>query len=219
MPASPTFDPQICERFEQLIHVGSAVLATKTVASSGSYVDGVKSEAWGMSCISFIGRVLGKDSEHYQRFDHHYSRISSFSSAARAAAVLAAAYEDYRGGYLFNTIKRIRAEMFDNFLEQAEHMLADGYFGVSAVIAGAVLEDTLRKMCVKAGMTLSAAPKLETMNADLARAGVYDKLIQKKVTWLADLRNKAAHGKWDDFGPADVEDMLRATRRFVEEYV
>jgi hypothetical protein len=33
---------------------------------------------------------------------------------------------------------------------------------------------------------------------------------------LADIRNKAAHGKWDEFTKDDVEDMLRQVRQFME---
>jgi uncharacterized protein (UPF0332 family) len=68
------------------------------------------------------------------------------------------------------------------------------------------------------GITLGAKPKLDTMNSELVKAGAYNVLIQKKVTWLADIRNKAAHGKWDDFTKEDASDMLKAVRRFVEDY-
>ena len=76
----------------------------------------------------------------------------------------------------------IEAEVFDDFLEQAEHLLSQGYFTASTVIAGSVLEDNLRKFCVKNGISLSAKPKLDTMNADLAKAGVYNLLKQKQIT-------------------------------------
>ncbi len=54
------------------------------------------------------------------------------------------------------------------------------------------------------------------MNADLAKQGVYNKLTQKRITALADIRNKAAHGEWDKFTKSDVEDMLRDVRQFME---
>src|SRR5437867_5403331 len=71
---------------------------------------------------------------------------------------------------LFDTRKRIQAEVFDDFLEQAEHFLKDGYFQVAAVIAGAVLEDGLRKLCARQHITLPAQPKLDWMNAELAKS-------------------------------------------------
>ena len=56
------------------------------------------------------------------------------------------------------------------------------------------------------------------MNVELAKAGIYNALWQKKITALADLRNKAAHGKWNDFSKKDVEDMIRDVRGFMENY-
>jgi hypothetical protein len=60
-----------------------------------------------------------------------------------------AAQEDYEKGALFEVKSVIEAELFDDFLEQAEHLLQSGYFQPAAVIAGCVLEDGLRKLCEK----------------------------------------------------------------------
>ena len=79
------------------------------------------------------------------------------------------------------------------------------------------MEDSLRKLCVKNRITLAAKPKLNTMNADLAKAGVYNLLKQKNITFLADLRNKAAHGL-GGFTKEDVEVMIKDVRRFMKEY-
>ena len=65
-------------------------------------------------------------------------------------------------------------------------------------------------------MSLSVKPNLGSMNAGLAKQGVYDKLTQKRITALADIRNKAAHGECDEFTKADVEGMLRGVRQFME---
>jgi hypothetical protein len=56
------------------------------------------------------------------------------------------------------------------------------------------------------------------MNAELAKKGVYSVLMQKRITSLADTRNKAAHGQWNDFSSADVEDMLKHVRDFLTDY-
>jgi len=52
-------------------------------------------------------------------------------------------------------------------------------------------------------------PKLDWMNSELAKKGTYTKLVQKRITSIADLRNSAAHGKWSEFGKSDVEAMMR----------
>jgi hypothetical protein len=212
-------DPLIVSRFEELIEKGRRLISTARSSSGGAvYIDRGLGEEWAISSISLIGRVLGRDSEHYGRFKVHTEHVSSRADAERALAILVASLEDYKGGYLFDTSKRIQAEIFNDFLEQAEYLLNDGYFQVSAVVAGAVLEDTLRKLCASKGGQIGAQPKLDAMNAELAKVGLYDKLLQKKITWLADIRNKAAHGKWTEFSREDAAEMLSAIRRFTEEH-
>ncbi|HXM34545.1 MAG TPA: hypothetical protein VN920_05125 [Pyrinomonadaceae bacterium] len=56
------------------------------------------------------------------------------------------------------------------------------------------------------------------MNAALAKKGIYNVLTQKKITALADIRNSAAHGKWDGFESSDVDDMLRWTNDFMQKH-
>jgi len=56
------------------------------------------------------------------------------------------------------------------------------------------------------------------MNADLYKAGAYNLLTQKKITALAQVRNSAAHGQWDQFAVRDVEDMLNAVRSFMAQH-
>ncbi|WP_457767150.1 hypothetical protein [Cyanobium sp. ULC065] len=81
-----------------------------------------------------------------------------------------------------------------------------------------MLEDGLRKLCDENGITLPQKPKLDAMNAELAKAGVFSKLVQKRIATLADLRNKAAHGQWQDFSQDDVTEMVVAVRRLIEEH-
>lgn len=57
------------------------------------------------------------------------------------------------------------------------------------------------------------------MNANLAKAGVYNKLIQKQVTAYANIRNSAAHGKSDEYGEEDVSDMLNYVQRFLADHL
>lgn len=83
----------------------------------------------------------------------------------------------------------IEAEVFDDFLEQGANLLDSGYYQPAAVVIGSVLEDGLRKLCARQEIELSAKPKLDTMNAALAKSGVYSKLTQKRITALADIRN------------------------------
>jgi hypothetical protein len=88
-------------------------------------------------------------------------------------------------------------------LEQATNSARSMKFA-AAVIAGTVLETTIRQLCKDHHQRLGS---LGRMNADLAKAGVYNSLMQKRITALAALRNRAAHGKPNEFTRDDVSAM------------
>ena len=84
---------------------------------------------------------------------------------------------------------------------------------------GGVLEEHLRKLCIKNGIPATNSTdgrprKSDALNADLAKA-VYDKLEQKGITYWLDLRNKAAHGEYDEYDAKQVDEMLRGVRQFL----
>jgi hypothetical protein len=80
------------------------------------------------------------------------------------------------------------------------------------VIAGVVLETAIRRMCQDHGIDVG---KLDKMNADLAKAGIYNSVVQKRIIALAAVRNSAAHGKREEFTKDDVSAMIRDVERFL----
>ena len=133
--------------------------------------------------------------------------------------MVAAAKHDFERGLLFDLRALVNAEILGDFMEQAERLLEENYYVPAASLAGAVLEDTLRKLCDKNGLTYPDKTTIDRLNADLAKAGIYDKLVQKRITALADIRNNADHGKFDKFAREDVEDMVKWLRRFTADYL
>lgn len=138
--------------------------------------------------------------------------VTNYEVFRSLRAVLLAAKEDYEGGYLNKIRQLVQAEVFDSELEQAEELLNSGYITAAAVIAGVVLETGMREMCVDRGLQVG---KLDKMNADLAKAGAYNKLMQKQITALADIRNSAAHGKSDQFAKDDVSSIIRDVQKIL----
>ncbi|MCP5108662.1 MAG: HEPN domain-containing protein [bacterium] len=214
-------DEKILERFESLIEFGEKVLSTRHEQSDvigPDLVDSQQAHQWATSTQNLLARVMGQDSEHYKNFTKRVDKHLTYSPVNSAQGILKAAKDDYEHEQLFKIRQLVEAEVFDDFLEQAEHLFKSGYYQPAAVICGCVLEDGLRKLCERNGIDIGSKPKLDKMNADLAKAGIYTKLVQKKITHLAELRNKAAHGQWDQFHKNDVEEMLSAARRIMEEY-
>ena len=50
---------------------------------------------------------------------------------------------------------------------------------------------------------------LDPLNVELKKAGAYDGILQKKITFLAGLRNEAAHGQPFEDRADDVNTMIR----------
>lgn len=213
-------EQKVIDRLTELVERGDVIRKSYKGYPNDAYsFDHVAAIQWKVNCLSFLARIFDEENIYSKQFENHFD-INSQNSIVffgKVVSVVKAAKEDYENGYLFDTRALIEAEVFDDFLEQSEHLLNQGYFTAAAVIAGSVLEDGLRKLCVKNGITLSAKPKLDAMNADLAKGGVYNLLKQKQITALADLRNKAAHGL-GGFTKEDVEAMIKDVRRFMADY-
>ncbi|MBC3883698.1 DUF4145 domain-containing protein [Undibacterium griseum] len=211
-----TLDEKISTRIDELIELGQQVLATRKHPSPGhitsDFVDVQIMNRWLTSCLSLVGRVFGESSPHYLRLQDQFPNYPKWPNAEQAFGVLLSVKDDFESGSLFSLRRLVEAELFDEFLEQAEHLLEAGYFHPSAIVTGSVLEDGLRKLCVANDVSLPVKPKLDWMNSELAKKAIYSKLVQKKITTIADLRNSAAHGKWDEFDASDVRSMLRDVR-------
>jgi hypothetical protein len=214
-----SLDQRVLRRIDELIELGHRVASTRESSPPGVFaadrIDTRLATEWFVSCLNLIGRVFGEKSIHYKRIDAKFDRHPVWYDFNQAFGVLFAAKEDYQKDALFDVKKMIAADVFEEFLEQADYLLGSSYYGPAAVIAGSVLEDGLRKLCGRAGIALPANPKLDLMNVELVKAGTYDKLTQKQVAALADLRNKAAHGKWNEFDAAHVQNMIRDVRDFM----
>ena len=207
-------------RFSELESQVISIEATKQRRHSeysGSYdhIDDNLILNWQVKVKNLLSNLCGEGSQHFTAFIEA-GKASSFTSnytiLQQMKAVFMAAKEDFEGGYLNSVRNLVQAEVFDNELDQAKELLGSGYAAAAAVIAGTVLETTLRNMCSDNGLPLS---KLDKMNADLTKQGVYNNLIQKRITALAGVRNSAAHGKTEEFNKDDVHSMINEIERFV----
>jgi hypothetical protein len=167
--------------------------------------------------MNLIRRSCGEDSDHYKEI----RRIAEGKDSANLSyyfshcfGILEAAHRDFEAGLLFEIRSLVAAELLDDFISQANALFEAGYHVPAASLAGAVLEDTLRKLCERNAIKVPEKTKIDSLNSELTKLGVYDKLVQKRITALADIRNNADHGHFDKFTKPDVEDMLRWITRF-----
>lgn len=185
--------------------------------SSYQYIEEHLILNWAVKARNLISSVCGKDSDHYASFvaaekPNHYEENPT--RLKRMGAVFSAAKEDFDGGYLNSVRNLVQAELAGDELGQARELFESGYGAAAAVVAGVVLENTLRSLCAKNGL---ATGTIERMNADLVKSGEYNSLAQKRVTALAAVRNSAAHGKSGEYTNEDVKSMISEIERFAAE--
>jgi hypothetical protein len=207
------------QRFKELADHAEAILAAKShsrgLGFEGTYVDQNELIKWQVNARHLLSMVCGRDSEHFLAFESNqgsrFTGDTNYAVLLRQQAVFLAAENDYEGGYLTRLRDLIQSEVFKSELEQAQELFRASYLSAAAVIAGTVLETTLRQMCEDRGIPTG---KLDKMNADLAKAGAYNSLVQKRITALAAIRNSAAHGRPQDFTKDDVAAMITDVERF-----
>jgi len=179
----------LVKRADELIQLGSAVLATKIKPQNGwPYVDGAKFAELETGALSFIQRTFGTDSPYYKQLQ--FEKLDHLSRTPYIIGALNACRNELAGGWVTTTKGLVSAEVFYDFISMAEHLLSEGYKDAAAVMVGSVLEEHLRQLCQKSGITIemlktdgSRVPlKAAAMNDELAKAGVYSKLDLKSVT-------------------------------------
>lgn len=200
----------ILRDFEALIAFCESLLAD----SKQKFPNRVRSAELMLRARNLIRRACGEGSEHY-RVLIELARIDQPAAyVPRLQGVLLAAAHDFRESRFFDFRHVIEAEVLGSFIDQAESLLAAGHHLPAASLTGAVLERALRKLCEARGIVQPLKTTIESLNADLAKAGAYSTRVQERITALAALRDDADQGKAEAFQRGDVEAMARWVRAF-----
>lgn len=173
---------------------------------------------WIIKALNIVSRTCGENSQHFKQLEKVGEALGSeltIQTIGRLIAIFRAAKEDFEKGFIFEIKEITQAEIFDDELDQAQELLEHNFLIPSAVIAGTVLESKLRWLCEKHSIPIG---KLDKMNADLAKANVYNKNTHKKITAIAAIRNSAAHGQKEDFDVSDVELMILEVKNFTSKH-
>ncbi|MEK6236767.1 MAG: hypothetical protein N2C14_18835 [Planctomycetales bacterium] len=128
----------------------------------------------------------------------------------------------YENNYLESVQELVHADLFVDFLEMAEYLLSENYKDAAAVIVGSTLEEHLRKLSVKHALPIQSPEGKPfagaRLNDGLKKGEVYDRLEHKNVTAWLDLRNKAAHGEYDEYNKSHVKNLIRNVTTFINQF-
>jgi hypothetical protein len=170
--------------------------------------------------MAVIRRCAPRECIHRQGAEELISKygVSNGHMAILLIGILKALRADYLAGYMNTVEQLIHADLFSDFLEMAEYLLNQGFKDPSAVLVGSVLEEHLRKLCLHNSIDImngDKPKKADSLNAELAGTTVINKLDQKSITAWLDLRNKAAHGNYNEYTQEQVQLMFEGVRNFM----
>lgn len=235
-------DPDIRNRFDELIREGSELVSNLDEYSADHYC---RYEALIVKSCGLIQFVLGESesSREYQSRIEARPVLGQVSGQPtwyltagpilRIVAILTGLLDNYVNGFLNRLQELVAAEITADYLHQAELFLddpnvrSDGYgrHVPAAVVAGAVLEDALRRLCVRQTPPLetkkdNGQPKrLNALIDELQNAGLYNPMKGDHLRSWAKIRNHAGHGEYSEFSRHDVESMLRDMKVFLGDYL
>jgi hypothetical protein len=188
------------------------------------YLSSAEFNQWKTNCISILDVIIPASSIHRSTLDKFQGLSNKTGSKAFGVSFLKAIVDDFESGYLDNLYNQIDAELNADFLTQAESIIENksietSYIAV-AVISGAVLEHGLRNICsnIEPPEPTENNGKPLMLNSlidSLKKREVYNELMAKQLRSYAAIRNAAAHGKFDEFTPDQVSNMINGISSFL----
>jgi hypothetical protein len=136
-------------------------------------------------------------------------------AVGEAAEVLLNLARDADEGLIDSIVNAAQAEVFDDFLDHAEHYLGANRKQPAGVIAGVVFEDTIRRLCRKHSI-VEAGERIDSLITALDKSGQVTAVQAKRARAAASLRTSATHAQWEEFELSDVRATIAFTREIIE---
>ena len=217
------------ERLSRVINDGEGVISSAVVERSGSLLvsmvgsraaDPVAASRFETMARAAVEAIAGAESAYVRQFNEANEK-KVFQGDRRPnmraeIGVLKALKEDLEEGDFVRRISSlISAEVFSDFLEMADHLVQQGYKDPAASLAGAVLEDGLRRLARANELPVKSRDDIAVLNSRLATKDVYNLLRRKQIDSWGHIRNKADHAEFGEYQASDVSSMIAGVRGFL----
>ena len=221
----------ILKQFERLDGRIGEIGNSKWQSYSGkSFVDRKMFAQWRAQVITLLSQIYRPSFLVKILSDTSVNDGNSLAGFQSLVGVFKAAYEDFNNGMLSDLQAEVEGQISVDFLQQAEALLderseVDYSYIPAAVLAGAVVEKSLRTLCAKQDPIIDVnnengkPKKAQRLLDDLKKASLFTPVEAKQIeSWLA-IRNSAAHGKNDEFTRHYVASMIRGITDFLAKHM
>jgi len=202
------FNKRVYERFAQLVQEGRRIVYQndgKAIRNHAQYF------AWLTKCHTIFQQVFGEEHPFSLAWNGAEHSVTLYS-AQQALAYVEGAYDEARYGFVDGLTGMIVGEVFADFLELAEFYASQRQKDSAAMVAGAVLEQGLKRLCEQKKIKVESSNDLAAVNQKLYQAKVYSKLVYQQIHGYNTLRNHAAHGEFDEYDDSQVKLMVMGVR-------
>ncbi|HTD17749.1 MAG TPA: hypothetical protein VK673_21365 [Chthoniobacterales bacterium] len=227
------------DKLESLISEGSEIAGSIRIVQertergyrpAKAVYDHERLSKWRTNCIILLEPFRREGSKLTERIDHISEARALEGDIKTCVGILQGFRQTIEERFLDDLFLRVESEIAADYMGQAEQLLKEGQSGKfdhvpAAVLSGAVLEKGLKTLCGQQQSPVSitdakGAPKtLNPLIDDLKKAGAFSELKAKQLRAWAAIRNEAAHGEFNAFTRADVEQMVHGIQNFLAEYL
>ncbi|MFY1829123.1 hypothetical protein ACN47A_24605 [Myxococcus fulvus] len=168
-----------------------------------------------------IEAIAGRNTQFFRAYEQATADAKIFKGPSMVEATLGALLAlkaAVEKDWLASLESRLRANVHDDFLLQADHLLVARFHVAGIVLIGGVLENHLRALCVARALSLQGDGNINKYNTALYNAGLYPVHSMRRIQGVADLRNQAAHGAGASVTAASVQHEREFVGRFLSEY-
>jgi hypothetical protein len=163
-----------------------------------------------ISALNLLARLTTEDS-FYVRELRDMERLNPFV----IKGILEAALRDYTQGFMTDNKLLVSAEVFADFLVQAEVLLDNDYKDAAAVTIRAVLEDGLRRLCNARKMATNPRAGIKELAQCLVRANAITSVQFGEIEAKSKIGNHAAHARFNEYTKDDVLAFHEFVQRFL----
>lgn len=174
---------------------------------------------WSAQLLAFLSSVFSRDDFLYAEAERlvRRSKVPAGVAASDVRALEAhirAIIDSVDQGLLERAVNKLAAEDFAQFLEHARDYQQLDKKIESAVIASAVFEDVIRRVCDRFGIK-DASSVEQGINA-LKAQGLVSAVEAKRLKYCAGIRNAAFHANWDEIDLAASRDLIDTVAELIE---
>lgn len=111
----------------------------------------------------------------------------------------------------------LEAELFDNELDSARHLLKNGYLRASGALCGVILETHFSNIVKNHNLKMTKKdPSINDYNELFKKEGIYDTINWRFIQHLGDIRNLCDHKKQRDPSNDEIEELINGTDKVIK---